>query len=135
MEHMFIHSVQNLLNPVCNCELDIESPLRYLLHYLTYNSERHILLRTLKNIDNNLSDLTKPILTTILLFGCDSCHISTNTNIQNMIMNLVYLLKDWINRFFNEFIDCCRNELLNKKLKKFFIYLTSNKIIILNLLF
>ena len=79
--------------------------------------------------------MTKPIFATILLFGSNSFDISTNTNIQNMTMNLVYLLKDWINLFFNEFNDFCRNELLNKKLKKYFIYLTSNTIIILNLLF
>ena len=133
-EHKFIHNVQNLLNSVCNCELDIESSLCYLLYYPTYNSERHTLLSTLKNINNNLSDLTKPILATILLFGSNSFDISTNTNIQNKTMNLVYLLKDWINLFFNEIIDCCRNELLNKKLKKSFIYLTSNTIIILDLL-
>ena len=79
--------------------------------------------------------MTKPIFATILLFGSNSFDISTNTNIQNMTMNLVCLLKDWINLFFNEFNDFCRNELLNKKLKKYFIYLTSNTIIILNLLF
>ena len=33
-------------------------------------------------------------------------------------MSLVYLLKDLTNRFFNEFTDCCRNEVISKKLNK-----------------
>ena len=77
-EHKFNHSFQNLLNPISNCRLDIELLLlRYLLHYPKYNSERHTLLRILKNIDNNLLDLTKPILTTTLLFGSDLFYINT----------------------------------------------------------
>ena len=33
-------------------------------------------------------------------------------------MNLVYIMKDLTNRFFNEFTYCCRNEVFNKKLNK-----------------
>ena len=62
-KHKFKHSFQDLLNPISNCGFDIESSLRYLLHYPTYNSERHTLLGTLKNIDNNLLGLSKPTLT------------------------------------------------------------------------
>ena len=59
----------------------------YPLHYSTYNWERYTLLSTLSNIDNNLLDLTKPILTTTLLFGSNSFDIDTNTNILNATMN------------------------------------------------
>ena len=54
---------------------------------------------TLKNINNNLLDLTKPILTTVLLFGSNSFDKNANANILNETMNLVYLLKDLTNRF------------------------------------
>ena len=90
-DHKFKHSFQDLINSISNCGLDIESSLRYLLYYTTCNSERHTLL---KNIDSNLLDLTKPILTTTLLFGSNYFDINTNTNILNATMNLVYLLKD-----------------------------------------
>ena len=96
------------------------------------NWERHTLMSTLKNIGNNLLDLTKPILTKTLLFGSNSFDINTNTNILNAIMNLVYLLKDLTNRFFIEFTDYCRNEVLHKKIKQICIYLTSNTIITIN---
>ena len=106
-KHKFKSSFQNLLKPISNYGFDIESSLRYLLHYPTYNSERHTLLNTLKNIDNNLLDLTKPIFTTTLLFGSYIFYTNTNTNILNVTMNLVYLLKDLTNRFSSEFTDCC----------------------------
>ena len=50
-------------------------------------------------------------------------------------MNLVYPLKDLTNQFFNEFTDCCQNEVLNKKIEQICIYLTSKTIMIFNLLF
>ena len=112
-ECKFKYSFQDLLNPTSNCELDIESPFCYLLHYST-----HTLLSTLKNIDNNFLGLTKPIFTTIPLFGSNSFDTSTYTNTLNATMNLVYLLKDLTKRFFNEFTDSCRNEVHNKKLNK-----------------
>ena len=69
---------------------------------------------TLKNINNNLLDLTKPILTTVLLFGSNSFDKNANANILNETMNLVYLLKDLTNRFFSEVNYCCRNKFLIK---------------------
>ena len=60
-KHKFKLSFQELLNPVSNCGLDIQLSSRYLLHYPTYNTERHTLLSTLKNIDNKLLDLTNQI--------------------------------------------------------------------------
>ena len=69
---------------------------------------------TLKNINNNLLDLTKPILTTVLLFGSNSFDKNANANILNETMNLVYLLKDLTSRFFSEVNDCCRNKFLIK---------------------
>ena len=119
LEHKFKHSFQDLLNPVSNGVLDSKSALRYLLHYPPHNSERHTLLSSLENINNSLLKLTKLILTTTLFFGSNSFDINTNTNILNATMNLVYLLKDLTNHFFNEFTDCCQNKVLNKKLNKF----------------
>lgn len=67
----------------------------------------------MKNIDDNLLDMTKPILTTTVIFGSNSFDINTNTIVLNSTMNLVYLLNDLTSRFFIELADCCRNEVLN----------------------
>ena len=106
-EQKFKDSFQDLLNSISNGGLDIKSSLCYRIYYPKYNSERHTLLSIFKNIDNNLLDLTKPILTTTLLFGSKSFYINTNTNNLNATMDLVYLLKYLANCFFNEFTDYC----------------------------
>ena len=80
--------------------------------------ERHTLLSTLKNIDNKLFDLTKQVLTKTLLFCSKYFYISTNTNILNATVNLVYLLKDLTNHFFNKLTNCCQNEVINTKFSK-----------------
>ena len=82
-EHKFNHSFEDLLNPISNRGLDIESSLRHLVHYPTFNTERHTLLGTLKSIDHKFLDLPKQILTKNLLLGSSSFDIITNTNILN----------------------------------------------------
>ena len=77
-EHKFKHSFQNLLNPISNCGLNIESSSCHLLHYLIYNTERYTLLSTLKNIGKIFLDLTKQVLTKILLFRSSSFDRNTN---------------------------------------------------------
>ena len=77
----FNNTFQDLLNRICNCGLVIESSLECFLSCPTYNTERHTLLGTLKNVNNNLLDLTDPILTKTLLFLSDSFDINTNTSI------------------------------------------------------
>ena len=77
LEYKFKHSFQNFLNPIRN------SRLHYLRHCSTYNTEIYTLLSTLIIFDNNLLDLTEPILTKTLLFGSNYFDINTNTNILN----------------------------------------------------
>ena len=56
-DHKFKHSFQDSLNPLCNCGSDIESTAHFLLHCPMYITERHSLLSTIKNTDNNLLHL------------------------------------------------------------------------------
>ena len=68
-EHKFKHNLQDCLNPICNCGLDIESTSHFLLHCPTSNDERYTLLNTLNNIDCTLLELTKSSLSQTLLYG------------------------------------------------------------------
>ena len=104
-KHKFKHSFQDLLNPISNCGLDIESSSRYLLHYLTYNWK---ILITIFYIWLNQFWLKT------ILFGSNLFDINTNRNILKATMSLVYLLKDLTNHFFSEFTDCFENEVDNK---------------------
>ena len=54
-----LHCFQDLLNPISNCGMDIESSLRHFFHYPTYNTERNPFLKILKNIDKKTLDLTE----------------------------------------------------------------------------
>ena len=55
----------------------------------TYIIERHTLLSTLVNIDNNLLDLCEPVLIRTLLFGSNSFDTDTNTNVLNATIEYV----------------------------------------------
>ena len=82
-EHNFKHSSQDSLNPFCSCGLDIESTMDFLLHCPMYITERHILLSTIENIDNNLLELCKPVLIRTLLFGSNLFDTDATTNVLN----------------------------------------------------
>ena len=97
-KHKFKHSFQDLLNPISNCGLDIESSSRYLLHYLTYNWK---ILITIFYIWLNQFWLKT------ILFGSNLFDVNTNRNILKTTMVLT-------NQFFSEFTDCFQNEVDNK---------------------
>ena len=92
-EHKFKHSFQDSLNPFSSCGLDIESTAHFLLHCTTYIIERHTLLSTLVNIDNNLLDLCQPVLITTLLFGSNPFDTVANTNVLNATIGYIFSTK------------------------------------------
>ena len=55
----------------------------------------------MKNIDNNLLHLCEPVLIRTLLFGSNSFDTNANTNVLMQLLNILFLLKDLMNRFFN----------------------------------
>ena len=84
-EYKFKYSFQNSLNPFCNCGMDIELTAHYLLHCPRYIIERRTLLSTIENTDNNLLDLSEPILMKTLLFD------SNSQMFLMQILNMLYL--------------------------------------------
>ena len=69
---------------------------------LTYITERLTLLNTIENIDNNLLDLCEPVLIRTLLFGSNSFEQMLIQMFSMQLLNVSFLLKDLMNRFFNE---------------------------------
>ena len=53
-EHKFKHNFQDCLNPVCSCDLDIESTPHFLLHCIIANDERYPLQSPLNKVDSKL---------------------------------------------------------------------------------
>ena len=76
-EHKSKHSFQDSLNPFCSCGLDIESTVHYLLHFLTYITER----RTV--------DLREFVFIKTLLFDSNSFDTNANTNVLNAAIEYV----------------------------------------------
>ena len=101
-EHKFKHYFQDSLNPFCSCDLVIESTAHFLLHCPMYITERHTLLSTIKNIVNNLLHLCEPLLIRTLLFDSNSFDTNANTNVLSVTIDLIFLLKHLMKRFFNE---------------------------------
>ena len=88
-EYKFKYSFQDSLNPFCICGFDMKSSANYLLYCPMYMTERHTLLSTTENIDNNLLDLCEPVLIKTVLFGSNSFDTNANTNVHNAAIEYV----------------------------------------------
>ena len=64
-----------------NCALSSSCP--------KYITERHTLMSTIENIDNNLLDLSELVLIKTLLFGSNSFDTNANTNVFNATIEYV----------------------------------------------
>ena len=82
-EHIFKHSFQDTLNPICNCGNDVESAIHFFL----------TLLNSLGNIDHTLLDTTDFSLTQILLLGNTTFNAIENTKIINLKIDFVLSTK------------------------------------------
>ena len=99
-EHKFKHSVQESINPLYSCSLDVESTIHYFLHCPLFTIERHILLNTISQTDDKLLDSNESILIQHLLFGDPSKDRETNTEILNETVNYVLKAKRFDERIF-----------------------------------
>ena len=93
-EHKFKRSFQDSLNSFSNYGLNIESTAHYLLHCPTYITERRTFLSTIKNIYNNLVDLSEPVLIKTILFGRNLFNTNGNTMFSIPLLNMFYLKKE-----------------------------------------
>ena len=53
------HSFQDTLTTICSSTFDVKPTSHYILHYSTYNDERHTLLSTINNTDCRLVDVAE----------------------------------------------------------------------------
>ena len=68
-EHKFRHNLQDCLNPLCLCRLEIENTSHYLLH-CQYYSEHHInLINSVKAISDDFESFSDSVQRDILLYG------------------------------------------------------------------
>ena len=93
LEHKFKHSFQDSPNPLCKCGAEVESTKHFLRHCPIYNKDRSSLLRTIRNIDFKLLEITDSSLTQMLLHGNLSFDIITNQLILNATIDFILSTK------------------------------------------
>ena len=82
-EHRFKHNVNDCINPLCTCSMDIQSTVHYFLHCNYYDSARISVLNDLNSVDRNLLSLSDLSLVNILLYGGPQFDYSQNAYILN----------------------------------------------------
>lgn len=76
-EHKFNHNFQDTINPLCPCNLEVESVSHFFLRYLRYNQIRS----TLNKIDTDILNLSGNDLVNLLLYGHEKFTPQLNTSI------------------------------------------------------
>ena len=102
-ENKFKHNFQNFLNPICGCDLDIESTSHFVPHCPTFNDKRYTLMGTLISIDCSLLKLTKSSLMESLLYGNTLFDKEKTHAFLTRQLNMFYLLKDLMSPLFIKF--------------------------------
>ena len=80
-EHKFRHNFLDTLNPLCSCNLEIESTSHYLLRCSFFTPIRKTLLDNIVDLIGTISNLSDDKLVNLLLYGHDSYSINTNASI------------------------------------------------------
>ena len=68
-EHRFRHNLQDCMNPLCSCSLEIEDTSHYLLHCHHFSQYRIDLMNSVKSILENFESLSDNVKKDILLYG------------------------------------------------------------------
>ena len=92
-EHRFNHKFQNCTSPKCICSFENESRTHFFLHCHFYIPIRTTLFDNLKEVVNNLQELSDQTVTEMLLYG--SLNLKGNQNSQILELPLSIL---WIQR-------------------------------------
>ena len=68
-ENRFNHNIQNCINLLYTCSLEVESTVHFFLHCHHYHNIRARLLNSLEVVDTNLLKLSEKQLTKVCLYG------------------------------------------------------------------
>ena len=88
-DQKFKHNFLDTLNPICNCNKDIETSWHYLLHCSLYTNESLILQNVIQNIDNSILELPDSHIVEVILYGRKFLDISSNTSISNATIDFL----------------------------------------------
>ena len=88
-DHKFKQSLQDIINPLCICNLEAETTIHFILHCPYYENERHIFLAGIHSIKSSILDQNDNNIVKTLLYGLDSLSETQNTSILNATMEFL----------------------------------------------
>ena len=87
-DQKFKHNFLDTLDPICNCDEDIETSRHYLLHCSLYTNQSLVLLNVMQGIDNSILELTDSHIVEVFLYGRKFLDISSKTSILNATIDI-----------------------------------------------
>ena len=121
-EHKIKYSFPDTINPLCNCNQDIESATHFFLHCPFFINERHTLLSTIRSLNSKMLDCINYDLTQTLLFGNTSQTSCNNFEIINPSINYILSIKRFDEQLFQINSLISKSE-VNQQLSFLHIYL------------
>ena len=79
--HKFRYNFQDCINPICDCDLEIETTTYFLLHCPLFQSATQSLLMNIKKIDESILKKHDELITKTHLYGHEKFDLSCNKSI------------------------------------------------------
>ena len=92
-EHKFHHRFSDTLNPLCPCNLEVESVTHFFLHCHFYINERLTLMNEIFNIDPDIHLLNDISISNLLLYGNPQYSSDINKNILEVSIKYILVSK------------------------------------------
>ena len=92
-EHKFKHGFNDTINPLCPCNMEVESTTHFYLHCQNFVTQRLDLMNEIFTLEPNLQNLDEKSLTNVLLFGSKEFGSELNTKILNLSIAFILCTK------------------------------------------
>ena len=99
-EHKFRHGFNDTVNPLCPCNMEVESVIHFFLHCHNYDLQRLDLMNELFNLAPVLQTFDEKSLSNILLYGSNNFNTKLNSEIINLSLNFIISIKRFEEPFF-----------------------------------
>ena len=92
-EHKFRHNFNDTLNPLCPCNLEVESVSHFFLRCHFFDNERLVLMNGILNLDPDIHLLDDISVSNLLLYGSNRFSNESNKQILELSINYILLTK------------------------------------------
>ena len=92
-EHKFHHNFNDTLNPLCPCNLEVESVSHFFLRCHFFDAERLVLMNGIFNLDPNIHHLDDISFSNLLLYGNTKYSNEINKKILEISINYILVSK------------------------------------------